>query len=299
MKRPIGFPWRVLARAGAADREYGSTLVYVALIMMLLLTVLSLVLDGLHAYVQQRRMQNAADAAALAGARALATGGNAGTAVATLATSNGAQSFRWGTMTGGRIWVETRQDVPTWFASLLGFTAIPVHGRATAACLPLTGAGNLLPMTININDVVRGPALTLMWEDELDAPGSFGWLDWDGGARSNAELADNIANPANSGVWRIGDLIPPSPGVQGSGPVRTALAQWIGRPVTIPLYDVVVGQGANTRYRVAGFGRFILLAFDFRGRDKYIVGRFIGEVLPGEVGGGAFDAGVCDLRLLP
>ncbi len=299
MKRSPVLSWHVPAHTGATDRERGSTLVYVALTMMLLLTVLSLVLDGLHAYVQQRRMQNAADAAALAGARALATGGNAGTAVATLATSNGAQSFRWGTMTGGRIWVETQRDVPTWFASIFGFTTIPVHGRATAACLTLTGAGNLLPMTININDVVLGPALTLMWEDELDAPGSFGWLDWNGGARSNAELADNIANPANSGVWHIGDLIPPSPGVEGSGPVRTALAQWIGHPVTIPLYDIVVGQGANTRYRVAGFGRFILMAFDFQGRDKYIVGRFIGEVLPGEVGGGAFDAGVCDLRLLP
>ncbi len=299
MKCSSRLPRRVSVPTEAPDRERGSTLVYVALAMMLLLAVLSLVLDGLHAYVQQRRMQNAADAAVLAGARAMAMGGNVGTAVATLATSNGAQSFRWGTMSNGRIWVETQRDVPTWFASLLGFASIPVRGRATAACLPLTGAGNLLPMTININDVVLGPELTLMWEDELDAPGSFGWLDWDDHARSNAELADNIANPSNSGFWRIGDLIPPSPGVQGSGPVQAALARWIGHPVTIPLYDVVVGQGANTRYRVAGFGRFILMDFDFRGRDKYIVGRFVGEVLPGEVGGGAFDAGVCDLRLLP
>lgn len=298
MKQPGFVPIMLPTDRCSQDRERGSTLVYVALVMMLLLGVLSLVLDGLHAYVQQRRMQNAADAAALAGARAVAVGSNVGAAVSALATANGAQSFTWGYV-DGRVWVETRRDVPTWFAGLLGFEAIPVHGRATAACLTLTGAGNLLPMTININDVRLGSALTLMWEDELDAPGSFGWLDWNGGARSNAELADNIANPANSGFWRIGDLIPPSTGVEGSGPVRTALALWIGRPVTIPLYDVVVGQGANTRYRVAGFGRFILEAFDFQGRDKYIVGRFIGEVLPGEVGGGAFDAGVCDLRLLP
>ncbi|MCX7853471.1 MAG: pilus assembly protein TadG-related protein [Anaerolineae bacterium] len=299
MKQPGFSPTIPITDRPSEDREHGSTLVYVALVMMLLLAVLSLVLDGLHAYVQQRRMQNAADAAALAGARAMAVGGNVGAAVAALATANGAQSFTWGYAADGRVWVETRRHVPTWFAGLLGFASVPVRGRATADCLPLTGAGNLLPMTINIRDVVLGPALTLMWEDQLDAPGSFGWLDWNGGAHSNAELADNIANPGNSGFWRIGDLIPPSPGVQGSGPVRTALERWIGQPVTIPLYDVVVGQGANTRYRVAGFGRFILQSFDFQGRDKYIVGRFIGEVLPGEVGSGAFDAGVCDLRLLP
>ena len=56
--------------------ERGQTLVIIALFMVAVVGMAALVLDGGHAYAQRRRMQNAADAGALAGARELAGGGS-------------------------------------------------------------------------------------------------------------------------------------------------------------------------------------------------------------------------------
>ena len=51
--------------------ETGQSMVLIALLMVGLIAMLGLVIDGGNAYVQRRRMQNAADAAALAGTRTL------------------------------------------------------------------------------------------------------------------------------------------------------------------------------------------------------------------------------------
>ena len=50
--------------------ENGQSLIIIALIMLALLAMLALVLDGGNTYFQRRNAQNAADAAALAGANA-------------------------------------------------------------------------------------------------------------------------------------------------------------------------------------------------------------------------------------
>ncbi|MEY2469122.1 MAG: hypothetical protein QOF21_1820 [Actinomycetota bacterium] len=74
--------------------ERGAALILVALSMVATVTVSGLVVDGGRAFAQRRQMQNAADAAALAGARALdrmVVGGEAAvwTAAVARAVSNG------------------------------------------------------------------------------------------------------------------------------------------------------------------------------------------------------------------
>src|SRR5436305_14854995 len=51
--------------------EQGFSIVLVALLMVAMLIIAAIALDGGQAYADHRQMQNAADAAALAGARAL------------------------------------------------------------------------------------------------------------------------------------------------------------------------------------------------------------------------------------
>jgi uncharacterized membrane protein len=53
------------------ENERGQAIVILALAMAALLLFASLAIDGGNAYVERRRAQNAADAAALAGARQL------------------------------------------------------------------------------------------------------------------------------------------------------------------------------------------------------------------------------------
>jgi Flp pilus assembly protein TadG len=57
-------------------REQGQSIVVIALLIVGLVAMLGLVIDGGNAYLQRRRMQNAADAGALAGARTLGMGSN-------------------------------------------------------------------------------------------------------------------------------------------------------------------------------------------------------------------------------
>ena len=66
--------------------ESGQTLVYVALSLVTLLLFVALAIEAGHLYAERRRMQNAADAGALAGVRELCLGGAAPTAVAVART---------------------------------------------------------------------------------------------------------------------------------------------------------------------------------------------------------------------
>ena len=70
-------------------RQEGQLLVIAALAMVLLVGLLALAIDGGNAYAQRRAMQNAADAAALAGAHALRDGGNVQAAIYEYAGRNG------------------------------------------------------------------------------------------------------------------------------------------------------------------------------------------------------------------
>ena len=59
-------------------QEHGQSIVIITLLIIGVIAMLGLILDGGNAYVQRRRMQNAADAAALAGGRQLALANGAG-----------------------------------------------------------------------------------------------------------------------------------------------------------------------------------------------------------------------------
>ncbi|HEX5506279.1 MAG TPA: pilus assembly protein TadG-related protein [Thermomicrobiales bacterium] len=86
---------RALRRRLCRPRS-GQTLVVFALVSLVVIGALGLVLDSGYDYAQRRHMQNVADAAALAGARALATNNEPGfgvwSTVQNVAQQNGVQS---------------------------------------------------------------------------------------------------------------------------------------------------------------------------------------------------------------
>jgi hypothetical protein len=128
-----------------------------------------------------------------------------------------------------------------------------------------------------------------------DAPGNKGWLDWNGGNSNAPELADNIANPSNSGVWEIGDWIPGATGNMNSSAVRAALDTWIGQHVTIPLYDQVTGNGSNAQYRICAFAEFIITSYS----NNEVYGMFVRNLERSSVSGGtAPDFGVRTVALV-
>ncbi len=278
--------------------EGGATAVLVTLLSMVLIATAALGVDGANAYLQRWRAQNAADAAALAGARSVALGESRSGVEATiqeLTRANQASLLSWAYTDDGRgVVVEVSRRFPTYFAGIIGYPEVTVVAEATARTGPVVAADNLLPMTVNcMQNLVFGEE-HILWDREGEGPGVFGWLDWNGGSRSNNELVDNIENPANSGRWEIGEQIPAGPGVQNSSGVRNALRNWLNRPVTIPLYSQVTGNGANARYEICGFAEFVITDFNFQGRNKWVQGRFQRALQPGK---GSTDPSVPDYGL--
>jgi Flp pilus assembly protein TadG len=166
--------------------ERGQVLVIAALIMTALLGFLALIIDVGNAYAQRRFMQNAADAASVAGARVLAA--NLGTgasdaavlgAINTYLASNGSASSvsaggptrAWyvniaganvraigggsvpavaagGTPTIVGVKVEAGKQVSTYFAGVLGYPTLTVKASGSAAYNA--------PSSVFLNSIVSG-----------------------------------------------------------------------------------------------------------------------------------------------
>lgn len=290
--------------------QEGSALIYVTLILPVLIGMAGLTIDGSNYYWQQRRMQIAADAAALAGVGELALGNSANavnSAIQSMAFTNGADTVVWNISADGvTVQAETVHTFSTYFAGTMGFTTLTVQAVSSAQIAAVTRMGNLLPMATMCDDMDNDadPGFTYgvtytLWDDDPTAPGNVGWLDWNGGSNGASELADNIANPSNSGVWEVGDWIPSAPGVKNSAHVRQAIDSWIGQPVTIVLYDQVTGNGSNTEYRVCAFATFVMTDYNFNGSNKWVSGTFVRKVLRGGADGGtAPDFGMRTVRFI-
>jgi len=279
-------------------------LIYVALAMPVFLAFAALAIDGSNIFAQQGRMQTAADVAALAGAQLLAQGqttAQVGSAVQALATANDADSVTISYLNNNtEIRVTAVHTITTFFAGMVGYPTLNVQASANAHFAAVASAGNLLPMTIMCDDMATDadPAFTYgatytLHDSTMTAPGNRGWLTWNG-SPSASTLAFNIANPSNSPVLQIGDWMNATTGTNNSSGVRSALDSWIDKAVTIPLYDIVTGNGSNARYRVCAFAEFVLLSYS----NKTVTGMFIrGVTRDTSSSSSAPDFGLRDVRI--
>jgi Flp pilus assembly protein TadG len=133
--------------------ESGQTLVYVALSLVTLLLFVALAIEAGHLYAERRRMQNAADAGALAGVRELCLGSAAPTAVAVArtyaVTKNGAT---WATpvASGQSLTVNALENVNLFFGGLGGIVPVSmtVGASARGLCQSTTSGCMTWPITV-------------------------------------------------------------------------------------------------------------------------------------------------------
>jgi len=291
---------QTISGLSTTDSEEGQSLAFITFALVALLSMTALIIDGGYAYAQRRRMQNAADLAALAGARAVGMGLSAyeiQQAISYYAQANGADTFsfyyidqngqRVETLTSARgVHADTRRTFNTFLAAIVGINQMTAAAESEASLYGIGGTGNLLPIIMYDN----GFALEYgqeydLWDDQHEAPGAFGWVDWDGRGGAS-DLREDIRNPANSGYRRIGEEVGAQTGVAAS--VCEEVGRWLNLSVTIPFYSRISGQGNNTRYTISGFGEFVLTDYQCRGNPKSISGYFVRWVTPGEPGGPAF-----------
>lgn len=132
--------------------ERGQTTMLVLGLALIGFAVVGLAVDGTRAFLLRRTLQNAADAAALAGASELdrdAYYGSGGQQIHLDPEAARRQSIEWLSLRGVRVGADVRaapaevrvvlrDEVPTTFLSLVGVDAIPVATEASAE--PLSGA---------------------------------------------------------------------------------------------------------------------------------------------------------------
>jgi hypothetical protein len=115
-------------------------------------------------------------------------------------------------------------------------------------------------------------------------PGGAGWLTWTGDNSDPALIAsltgagnsDTYINPLNPNDHnlQIGDWVQSKPGVSNSKGVRDALTALEQVEITVPVWDVAAGQGANANYHVAYFAVIRIIGYDIPG--GVITAQFIG-----------------------
>ncbi|MGQ9684304.1 MAG: pilus assembly protein TadG-related protein [Anaerolineae bacterium] len=292
-----GAHWWPAGQRGAGQMLVVGALVLVGLVMMVALTV-----DVGNAYAQRRMAQNAADAAALAGARALALGEDPeGPAEEYAVTRNGASGFACG-VAGSHVVVTVTRVFPTFFAPVFGLTEMTVTTVADAAHeAPGGWMGDLMPMTVHLDAVVRNQSLYI-WDDDkvpsqpgngVVADGQRGWLNFNGGNVSNSEIVGWVTN-GYDGEITLPQWINGSPGTRTSA-LHAMQDTRLHTVVYVPIYDTTrsPGQAGNGKYdyRIVTVGAFYVEQVVDRGNPKYVMGRFI-DYVASQYGGGTIDVGL-------
>ncbi len=132
--------------------QQGAALVYFSLVITILLLFSGLAIDGSMAYLDRRQMQTAADAASIAGTRALALKQSAtivDSEIQAMASTNSADSALWQTINDNRgVRVAVSNMFEAAFAPLFGFDTITVGAAAATQCLPVADPPPILPPII-------------------------------------------------------------------------------------------------------------------------------------------------------
>ena len=294
--------------------EHGQSIVLITMLMVGLVAMLGLAFDGGNAYVQRRRMQNASDAGAFAGARTFAgTNDSSSTTECAILQSirryallNGVQGSStecddsnpyihafFVDQNGAQVGVEMpgNSGVPpaatgirviaqttfnTFFLGVVSESMGSASARATVQHGELTSADHLMPMTTVTQTFVYGQNYQL--QGNVTGPGGFQWLSFDC-ASSEPDLVRYLNQTTPSGTWSVGQSVCAGPGVQSSSAVNTALENWLAKPDdqrkwTIAIYDTASGSGSNLTYHIVGFAEFTMSGFDFNGSNKYVNGYF-------------------------
>lgn len=272
---------------GLCDEE-GQSLVTVALMMPVIAIVLGLVFDIGYAYIQRRVLQNAADAASLAGVRALIVGADAEWAAEDYGARNGADGVTVVVDEGQCIVRVTAQETLTTFMSgVLDANELVISASAGAMCGAVSEVDvndGLYPIAVPDKDE-NGDPYVMGGEYEIfggDGPGNFGWLGWDGCVSAQC-ICGNLTPPGYGSGMDIGilDTVPGAPGVNNSACIRSTLNHLIDtkREITLVVWDYSEGSGSNLEYHVTGFATFVLLDYRLPGQDS-ITARFVESTFP-------------------
>lgn len=289
-----------LARFFGADDA--QALVFVIAILAVLLGIAALVIDGGKWMQTQRRLQTAADAAALAGVQALPGSTSSATSFAnTYVQSNSSGASAAVTFptsssppcgVNSCIRVVASRTAPGTLAKIYGsvFNNVNVTARAMAAVTVPSEMKNVAPIAVKSTIACQvsscyGQTKTVSFNESAVSSSTIGLIDltchstastacpWNAGIGAN-ELRDWILDGFGpslpSGQWygvKTGQTI---------GPIKQALNARIGVPLFFPVFDTVANSGPVYYFHIIGWSAFVIDSVDsWSPSNKQLTGHFV------------------------
>ena len=197
-------------REGTSSED-GASLVYVAIVMVVLLGMAALALDGSNLYLQRRNMQNAADAIALAGVHSLANGesrAEASSEIQDYAVSNDAIATDI-VIDDTSVALNALRPVDTFFARIFGINSVDVDAYSKVEYAPIYSQ-EAPPFCFDAGCVAENRTVTVV-ADETQTYCADSLEHWSGGPRSALYIhnpePEQIASTSYDDSWMEFDRV--------------------------------------------------------------------------------------------
>ena len=240
--------------------QSGQTLVLITLFMLVLLSMCAFAIDVGTWYQQKRAVQNAADAAALAGAATLPTGWSAATSAAAAEFANNMTdatvSYQPTSVyvTNDSIQVTVSKPAQSFFAKAL--TSKKVTTSVTATATFMNSGGGAVPWGVLKQPYTPGTTYPIYVDQQGPNNGALRLAGWDTASSSCSTSSVNGLGGAslygaeiNGGVTvcpvKINDVIPTKTG-QNSGPTTQAMTTRCGGSALHPTSSIVSFPASGT-----------------------------------------------------
>jgi hypothetical protein len=283
--------------------ERGSIAIIAAVAFLPIALMLAVVADTGRSWVAKHTLQNGVEAGAVAAAQEWSTGGQScASGALNLVTADGATPANTecsvtGNPLDGVVRVQAFQDVDLLFSSLLGRETSRVDASTGVKIAAAGGLARLWPIALCAeHPAVKAWLLSGMTSNVAaritfssvdpactgDVSGNWTVLDFSGGANSNTETAQWVAEGYPS-VVRVGDVVPGNPGVPSTS---IGVNGKVGKSILMPLFSQARSQGGNAMYTIVGFAQAKLLSAQLSGAtaQRNITIQFERGTVSGEAG---------------
>jgi Flp pilus assembly protein TadG len=268
--------------------ESGQAFVFVALALLALVGMAALVIDGGSWYRADRRLQTAADAAALAGAQELPTDQASAETVALDYAQENYSSIPAPTITFPNTYtidVAATADTPGVFAPVLNsaFDVVTVHAEAQAQVSAPSELKDVAPIAVYKDEacIVSNPScfgqpVTLAFDEDAEfdpTKSKFGLLDLDRDGNAGAgDMKDWLENGYQD-YLPINTDYPSANGEKNGIKQELEDAAEAQRVLLFPVYD---SANASTGYHVIGWAAFVIdEVVKWAGHEHEFTGHFV------------------------
>lgn len=304
--------------ANLFKEEKGAALVIVAAAMAALIGVAALVIDVGNMFLQDMRLSNAVDAAALAGAQVLHIGdAEAINTAEYYALQNGINSddVQVSISEDSRALVVSGQRrVDFTLAKIFGFNSTDLNKTCKAMVGNLISTQGIVPISIEDQILYFGEDYILKYGAGGDPGGAYhsGWFGALALGAQGASVYEENLKYGYQSVIKIAEILDEEPG-NISGKTTAAIEYRLSQCKHTPscTYDnfapgcprvvmvPVVKPYDHKEVEVVGFAAFFLEGVGGQGVDNYITGKFIKTIAPGEIStAGDNDYGLYGVKLV-